>query len=173
MGSHTASEYLRELYLRKGKRDDLYFMEPDGTITTAHDRDVKKDIFMGSATFLILKDLTLTGSYAYMHNNTQQDIEYHDLAGVHRLIPLCQTKRRHRPLPVDVNYMPKDNITLHAGISYTLSKGQFYPGSANLLQPVSVGSFSALKEKKLCTTCPGNTDSRMGSDWSCGIITLT
>jgi len=51
--------------------------------------------------------------------------------------------------------MPKDNISLNAGVSYTLSKGQFYPGSANLLQPVSVGSFSALKEKETVYSLSG------------------
>ena len=137
------------------KRDDLYFMETDGTITTAHDRDVKKDIFMGSATFLILKDLTLTGSYAYMHNNTQQDIEYHDLAGIAQIDSSVPNKETAQTFAVDVNYMPKDNISLNAGVSYTLSKGQFYPGSANLLQPVSVGSFSALKEKETVYSLSG------------------
>jgi predicted porin len=137
-------------------RDDLYFMEPDGTITTAHDRDVKKDIFMGSATFLILKDLTLTGSYAYMHNNTQQDIEYHDLAGVPHIDSSVPNKETAQTFAVDVNYIPIENMTLHAGLSYTLSKGEFYPGSANLLQPVSVASFSALKEKETVYSLSGD-----------------
>ena len=138
------------------KRDNVSFVEDDGTITTtSNNRDVKKDMFMGSATFLILKDLSLTGSYAYMHNNTQQDIEYHDLAGVPQTDPSVPNKETAQTFAIDANYMPKDNITLHAGVSYTLSKGQFYPGSANLLQPVSVASFSALEEKETAFTLSG------------------
>jgi predicted porin len=138
------------------KRDNVSFVEADGTITTTpNNRDVKKDMVMGSATFLILKDLSLTGSYAYMHNNTQQDIGYSDLAGVPQIDSSVPNKETAQTFAVDVNYMPKDNITLHAGVSYTLSSGQFYPSSADLLQPVSVGSFSALKERETAYTLSG------------------
>lgn len=138
------------------KRDNVSFVEADGTIsTTANNRDVTKDIFMGSATFLILKELSLTGSYAYMHNKTQQDIEYHDLAGIPQTDPSVADKETAQTFAVDLNYMPKDNINLQAGVSYTYSKGQFYPRSEDLLEPVSVASFSTLKERETVYTLSG------------------
>jgi predicted porin len=77
------------------------------------------------------------------------------LAGVSQTDSSVPNKETAQTFAVDVNYMPKENMTLHAGLSYTLSKGQFYPGSANLLQPVSVASFSALKEKETVFTLSG------------------
>ncbi|HXX54230.1 MAG TPA: hypothetical protein VEI28_06650, partial [Thermodesulfovibrionales bacterium] len=88
-------------------------------------------------------------------NNTQQDIGYDNLAGVAQIDSSVPDKETAQTFAVDLNYMPKDNITLHAGVSYTLSSGQFYPSSADLLQPVSIASFSALKERQTIYTLSG------------------
>jgi predicted porin len=40
--------------------------------------------------------------------------------------------------------VPLQNITLNAGVSYTISSDAFYPADPNLLLPVSVASFSEL-----------------------------
>ncbi len=137
------------------KRDNVQFTEPDDTITTAGSRDVKKDMVMGGITFLILKDLSVTGSYAYLHHRILQDIEFQDPTGGAQIDPAVPDKEKAQTFAVDVNYIPRNNLTLHAGISYTTSNGQFYPGSLDLLQPISVASFSELKERETVYSLSG------------------
>jgi predicted porin len=137
------------------KRNNLIFVEPDNTITNAHNRDVHQDMVMGSATVLILKDLSVTGSYAYMHNRTQQDIEYHDLDRSVQIDPAVPNKQTAQTVAVDVSYVPRDNITLRAGMSYTLSSGQFYPEDVKILEPVSIAVFSAMKQREMVYTLSG------------------
>lgn len=137
------------------KRDNVQFTEPDDTITTAHNRDVNKDMVLGSVTFLILTDLSLTGSYAYTHGKTQQDIEYGNLAGGAQIDPSVPDRETAQTFAVDVNYIPRNNVTLHAGVSRTLSNGKFSPASPDLTEPVSIASFSEFKTRETVFTTSG------------------
>lgn len=137
------------------KRDELRFVEPDGAVTTAHDRDVNRDVLMGSVTFLIVKDLSATASYSYIHNRTQQDIEFHDLAGGVHIDPSVPYRETAHNYAFDVRYVPKDSVTLGAGVSHTRSSGAFSPADPGLLQPVSVSSFSELKLRETVYSVSG------------------
>jgi opacity protein-like surface antigen len=131
--------------LLKEKRDDLHFVEPDGTTTEADNRRVTRDKIFGSITFVLLKDLSCTGSFYYMQNKTRQDIQYHDLAG----IPFIDTNVPYgdmsRNYSLNLNYMPVPKLAINGGISHTKSSGSFSPKETNLTEPVSVSSFSQLK----------------------------
>jgi len=131
--------------LLKEKRDDLHFVEPDGTTTEADNRRVRRDKIFGSITFMLLKDLSCTGSFYYMQNKTRQDIEYHDLAG----IPFIDTNVPYgdisRNYSLHLNYVPVPKVIINGGISHTKSSGSFSPKELNLTEPVSVSSFSELK----------------------------
>ncbi len=127
------------------KRDDLIFTEtPD-----ARNRDVTRDRLLGSVTYLLLKDLSVTASYAYMHDKTKQDIVYQDLIGTPHVDPLVPAKETMHNFGLDISYLPKNNITLNTGVSYTISKGEFFPSDPNLLLPVSIASFSKLDTKEV------------------------
>lgn len=135
--------------ITREKSSALHYLDGDGDIIPgAENRDVKKDWLLGSVTFLILKDLSLTTSYAYIHNRTQQDITYSDTSGtlfVDSYVPYKDTAHNYA---LDLNYLPKNNITFGAGVSHTISNGTFYPDDTNLTQPVSIASFSELKTKE-------------------------
>lgn len=126
------------------KRDDLHFMETSG----ARDRDVKKEMLLGTVTVLLLKDLSVTMSYAYMHNKIRQDIEFQDLAGVPHVDPRVPYADMAHSYGMDISYLNKDNFSLSGGVNYTVSSAAFSPSDPNLLQPVSVASFSELKLKE-------------------------
>ncbi len=142
------------------KRNDLYY---DG-VQDAGDRDAKRDRLLGSITFLILKNLSLTTSYAYMHNKVTQDIVYgSSISPFPELLdPAVPYKDMAHNYAIDVNYMPKNNITVNAGISYSISSGMFYPNSQDLLQPVSVASFSELKLRETVYSASGEYRFRNG-----------
>ncbi|MBI5639346.1 MAG: hypothetical protein HZA17_02870, partial [Nitrospirae bacterium] len=55
----------------------------------------------------------------------------------------------------DLAYLPKNNLSLSAGVSHTLSSGDFYPALTTLTQPVSVASFSKMKIKETVYSVEG------------------
>jgi hypothetical protein len=46
---------------------------------------------------------------------------------------------------LDITYVPKNSISFGGGISYTVSRGTFFPSSPDFIEPVSIASFSDLK----------------------------
>ncbi len=145
------------------KRDDLIFTDtPD-----ARNRDVNRNRLMGSVTYLLFKDLSVTAVYAYMHDRTRQDIAYQDSLGVSHVDPFIPATDLIHSYGLDLNYMPKDNISLNTGVSYTTSSGQFYPSDANLLQPVSIASFSQLKIRDILYYL--SAEYRFKGGWAAGL----
>lgn len=128
------------------RRSELIFTDPNNNpIEGPKNRNVRRNKLLGSVTFLIAKDVSLTTSYAYIHNRTQQDLVFlsDTLASV--TDPSVPNKDTAHNYSVDVSYMPKNNMTFNAGLSYTVSRAIFFPGSADLLEPVSIATFSDLK----------------------------
>jgi predicted porin len=133
------------------RRDDLHFTDT----LAARNREVNRESLLGSLTYLLLDDLSVTASYAYAHNKTRQDIVYDDITGLPRTDPLVPNTDLMHHYALDFSYLPKNNITLGAGVSYTISRGAFYPSDANLLMPVSIASFAELKTKELLCSFSG------------------
>ena len=133
------------------RRDDLHFTDT----LNARDREVNRDRLLGSLTYLLLNDLSVTASYAYAHNKTRQDIVYDDITGVPRTDPLVPNTDLMNNYALDINYLPKNNITLGAGVSYTVGRGAFYPTDVNLLLPVSIASFAELRTRELLCSFSG------------------
>lgn len=140
------------------KRDDLFYLDTE----EAKNKDAKRDKFLGSITFLLLKNLSLTTSYAYMHNNVTQDIEYHDTSGNPKVDYGVPYKDIAHSYSANVNYMAKDNVNLNAGITHTLSKGAFYPSSQDLLEPTSVASFSDINVRETSYAVSGEYQLKHG-----------
>jgi|Deesub1362A_J573_1020465.scaffolds.fasta_scaffold00013_119 predicted porin len=104
---------------------DMYTANPEN-------RDVNRNKFTGSLTFLIKDNITLTTSYAYLHNKVEQDFVYNDADDApdytnEFLDPGVQYKDIVRNYVVDLNYAPKENISLNVNINHTKSSGNFYP----------------------------------------------
>lgn len=138
------------------KRGDLHFLdENEQPVQGTENRDVNRDRLLGSITFLILKDLSLTTSYSYMHNKTKQDIVFSDTSGIAHVNSSVPNKDIANSYALDINYLPKNNISLAAGVNHTISRGIFYPSDDNLLQPVSIASFSELKTQETVYSVSG------------------
>ncbi|MHB8881587.1 MAG: hypothetical protein ACYC69_08805 [Thermodesulfovibrionales bacterium] len=153
--------------LIKEKRSDLHFLETNGTITRGNQRDVSRDRLLGVLTVGVLNNLTVTGSYSYMHSKIQQDIEYHDATGVPFIDPFVPYKDRVHSYSLDTAYTPSAAITLTGGVTHTISNAGFYPGSPVLLQPVSVASFSELKIRETVFSAGG--EYHVKKDFSIGV----
>jgi hypothetical protein len=65
-----------------------------------------------------------------------------------------EDENHHYSLSVD--YLPRERVSLHADFSYTEGEASFAPGNADLLQPVSVASFSDLDISEMSVTAAGH-----------------
>jgi hypothetical protein len=144
--------------LTREKRNDLHFVDTD----EPDERDVAIDNFFGSITFLIMKNLSATASYAYMSHKTEQDIEYHDDVGDPFVDTSVPYKDKTNCYSFNISYMPKNRVNLSAGVLHRTSKGQFIPGEQDLLEPVSIASFSRLKIKETEYSISGEYSFRGG-----------
>jgi hypothetical protein len=144
-------------------RDDLFYEDTED----AENRDVHRDNFFGSVTFLVLKNLTVTPSYAYLHNKIEQDIEYHDIDGDPHIDFSVPFKDQSHHYSVNVAYMPFERLNLGASVAHSRSTAKFYPGSPDLLQPVSVASFSKLEIRETATLISGEYE--FGNGFGLGV----
>jgi hypothetical protein len=130
-------------------------------------RDALRDGFLGSITYLVLKDLSLTASYSYIHNKVKEDLAFDNTSGNLLFDPRVPETDTAHSYSFNANYLPKNNIALTAGVSYTLSSGAFFPADINLTQPVSIASFSELKTRETVYSVSG--EYRFKNGFSAGI----
>lgn len=137
--------------IAKEKGDDIQIIG-----TTADHREVLRDRLFGSLTYLILNDLSLTASYSYIHNKTEQDIAVGAITD--SMVP---NKIFSHFYGVDINYTPKSNLTIGGGANFTLSSGRFYPSDSRLLNP-SIADYSAMRMKETVVYASGEYRFRQG-----------
>ena len=145
----------------KEEGNNLHFSDTE----QGDDRKIQRDRLFGSATFVLLKDLSVTANYAYMHSKIRQDITYDYTTPspppvfTDSLVPYTSLVNSYG---LGMAYTPAKNISLNADILHTISKGNFYPSAADLLTPVSVASFSQLHMKETVLTTGGEYHFRGG-----------
>ena len=131
--------------IKEEKRDTVDFVNYDtGEVETADNRKVNDDRIIGTVSYVLLRNLSVTASYAYIHNKVRQDIRLSpdDPAYWDSQVPYKTTARSYS---FDVHYSPKSFISLDAGINHTKSQGMFYTSASNL-QNIPV--FSDLKTRE-------------------------
>lgn len=132
--------------IKEEKRDSVDFVNYDTEeVETADNRKVKDDRIIGTVSYVLLRDLSVAASYAYIHNRVRQDIRLSpdDPAYWNDQVPYKTTAHNYS---FDAHYSPKSFISLDAGISYTLSQGTFYN---------SLTSFSELKTRETTYSASG------------------
>ncbi len=154
--------------IEDGERDELHYMDTEA----ADKRRINQKRILGSITFLPLKDLSLTASYFYLYDKTQQDIEYHDTAGTPNIDPYVPYKNSSHNYSIYAMYIPVERINLHAGVNHTRSSGGFHVEDINLTQPVAIDSFSELKTEMTVYSMSGeymfNENSSLGLEYIYG-----
>jgi predicted porin len=100
-------------------------------------------------TFQISPKLTLTGTYSYLQYKVVQDLVYDNLGGdpqVDNDVPMDQ---KAHVFTVGAYYNLTDALYLLGEFTYTRSEGGFYPSNDDLLEPVSIASFSEMEQDYL------------------------
>ena len=153
----------------KEKRHDIHYVTSSGAFSAvkAENRTAFRNRVLGSVTFMLFKRLSVTPSYAYMHNRIVQDLAYNDTAGNPQLDRSVPYKDTANSYALSLNYAPKKNLDINAEASQTKGRGSFYPGISNATLPVSVASFSELKVKE--TVYAFGSEYRFKGDWAVGL----
>jgi hypothetical protein len=149
--------------MTRESRDDLHFAdteEPD-------DRDVRKEFVMGSMTYQILQNLSVTSSYAYINYRVEQDIEYHDSGGVSHTDEDVTSKNKAHSYALDIHYVPHERIALSTGINHTIGRSSFSPNAAALLEPEPVSIYSKMRTEE--TEYNASCDLKLGNNYSSSI----
>jgi len=139
--------------IKEEKRDTVDFVNYETEeVLTAGNRKVKDERVIGSISYVLPNNLSLTASYAYIHNKVRQDIRLSpdDPSYWHDQVPYKTTAHNYS---FDVHYSPKSFISLDAGISSTLSQGTFYN---------SLASFSELKTRETTYSASGEYEFKGG-----------
>lgn len=116
--------------ITKEKREKIYYIDNMGLQVPAENREGLRDRLVGSITFIVSNNLSITPSYAYMCNKIEQDLVYDNTLGDpgYHTDSNVLNKDRGQVYAVNLNYMPEKKINLNADVSYTESKGNFSPG---------------------------------------------
>ncbi len=134
--------------LSEEKRDALLYVDRSGAVVTSPGkRDVQRDKVFGSVLFLLNDNLSLNTAYLYMRSRTQQDVAYRSNSA-NAFDTQVPYKEKAHNYSVDLSYIPWENVNINAGLSQTISSSRFFPGAGDLLEPVSIDSFSELKIKE-------------------------
>ncbi|MEW6602782.1 MAG: hypothetical protein AB1499_17555 [Nitrospirota bacterium] len=146
--------------IMREKREDLNFE----TTADAKNRNTKTDNLMGYGMFRLMDNLLMTAGYARMHYRVRQDVVYGDVPVIDRDV---EYKDLAHVYSASLDYVPVEKLYLLAMISHVRSAGDFYPGSADLLSPVSVSSFSRQKIRETVYNFSGDTECT--DNLSCGL----
>ena len=146
--------------ISKDTRKHLYFQGGDNS----RDRDSTLENVMGSSTFQILNNLSMTASYAFIRNKIRQDIVYGTVVSVDNDVPY---ESKAQIYSASLNYIPINKLIINALIAHSRSDSEFSPSKNNLLQPVSVASFS--RQELAETTYRLTSDYECMNSFLCGI----
>ncbi|MBA4371322.1 MAG: hypothetical protein C0402_00500 [Thermodesulfovibrio sp.] len=136
-------------------RNDIHWLETDGSTTHGDERNVNRNRLVGSVTLTALKNVAITGSFVYIHNKIEQDIEYHSATGTPQVYPSALNRDMVQSYSLDMTYTPGRKTSITGGITHSISSGSFNPLSPVLLQPVSVASFSEMKMRETVLSTSG------------------
>lgn len=144
------------------KRDDLFFKDANAT-AKAKDRNTDRQRLLGSITFLVSQNLSVTTTYNHIVNKTTQDILFRAPAPSSALMDSSVPyKDRANGYSIDLYYAPNDNMSFDAGLSHMIMKGNFHPSNPDLLEPVSIAAFSDFKVKETVFYAGGDYRFKMG-----------
>ena len=148
---HPAVNLLLSYDLDRQERDNLNFADSGDFVGNdlPWDREVDLDNALILGTFQVSPKLSLTGTYNYLRYKVVQDLAYENLAGDQKVDTDVPMEQKAHVFKVGAYYHFTDALYLLGEISYTRSEAEFNPSSEDLLEPVSIASFSKMEQSYL------------------------
>lgn len=125
-------------------------------------RKVDDERLTGVVNYMLLSNLSITGSYAFGRIKTKQDLTYacstggcigSDPSGTPYADPMVPFRTAFQTFGLDLTYQPNSSLTLNGGVSHTTAQGRFSPSS--LLGQSSIDDFSELKTRETIYSVSG------------------
>lgn len=156
---HESRDKVHYLYASGGIDNDLLFGA----------RKVDDERLTGVVNYMLLNNLSITGSYAFGRTKTKQDITYAcntggcfgaDPAGTIYADPMVPFKTLFQTFGLNLTHQPTSSLTLDGGVSHTTAQGRFSP--SNLLGQSSIDDLSELKTRETIYSASGEYRLRNG-----------
>jgi predicted porin len=147
---HPAVNLLFSYDLDRQERANLNFAgasEFAGDVPWYREADLDSARILG--TFQVSPKLTLTGTYSFLQYKVVQDLVYDNLAGDPQVDKDVPMEQKAHVFTVGAYYNLTDALYLLGELTYTRSEGGFYPSSDDLLEPISIASFSSMEQDYL------------------------
>lgn len=154
--------------ITKEKREKIYYVDM-GLQVPAENREGLRNRLLGSITFIVANNLSITPSYAYMSNKIEQDLLYDNTFSEPKYYTDSNVlyKDEAHVYAVNLNYLPGKNINLNADVSHVESKGKFSPGG--IISTVTSPSESEANAKIRETSYTVKADYEIIKGWGVGI----
>lgn len=154
-------------------RNSLRYLNSDpAVVVEAGERDGRRDQFLASISAELSARLSLTASWYYQRWDVEQDLTYGKwlMAGVGDLpywdygVPYTDESNS---FSLSFRYLPREDITLVAGLTYTMIEGESGYNDVVGGAPFSLSSFSALKASE--TNFSLEIGKKLSRNWEIGI----
>lgn len=111
------------------KREELNYID-NGLQIKTEDREVRKEKFFGSLTFLLKDNLTITPNFSYIRNKINQTTIYDSISSPpdYYIDPGVIYRDKAFTYGLNLNYIPEERLNMSFDITHTISKGTFSPG---------------------------------------------
>ncbi|MBI5556441.1 MAG: MtrB/PioB family outer membrane beta-barrel protein [Deltaproteobacteria bacterium] len=144
-----------EYILSVTERDGLHYLNPSpALLLETGERDGQRDQFLASLSTELSPTVSLTASWFYQRWDVEQDLAYGkwlmenipDLPYIDAGVPYSDESNS---FSLALHYLPREDITLSGGLTYTLLEGEAGYDDVVGGAPFSLSSFSALKASEI------------------------
>lgn len=155
-------------------RDDLrYLNNSPHQVLTDGERDGTKNHVLGSLSFILSPEATITASWAYYKWKVEQDLTYGrwQETGFSRALPYYDlgvpyTDTAHI-FSISMLYELRKDLTLNADLSYTMAEGEYVPADVIQGESVALSTFSSTETTETIVTL--ELAKKLSQDWEIGL----
>ncbi|MFH1216977.1 MAG: hypothetical protein V1706_10805 [Pseudomonadota bacterium] len=164
-------EYLRA----ETERDSLHYLNSDpAVLMESGEREGKHDQFLASLTTTFTPEINLTASWYYQRWEVKQDLQYGrwlttDVVGLPFIDSAVPYTDRSNSFSLSLQYMPWQDLTFIAGLTYITAKGESSYGDPVGDASFALSSFSELKINE--TIFSFDVVKRLSKEWEIGVRT--
>ncbi|MDH3328537.1 MAG: MtrB/PioB family outer membrane beta-barrel protein, partial [Desulfobulbaceae bacterium] len=154
------------------QRNNLRYLNNDPfVLIEGGERDGRRDRILASLSFMFSPKATLTASWSYSRWDVEQDLAYGkwnmsgggDLPYIDVGSPYTDESNS---FSLGLHYIPRDDITVTADVTSTLSEGEYVPGNALAESPLSLIARSDLEATE--TVLSFGISKKLPKDWELG-----
>lgn len=165
--SPWASIFL-EYLLAVTERSSLLYKDSSALLHEDGETDGRRDQFLASLSTQLSPKTSLTASWFYQRWSVEQDLAYRSAIAPSRFIDAgVPYTDKANSFALSLQYLPQEDLTLTAGLSYTIAEGTTGYNDVVGSAPFSLSSFSAMKTAETGVSLA--IAKRLSKDWEIGL----